>query len=421
MKKLLPILAVILFSCLSSAQEMVLADLICVDDIWYEIEPLVGGDNLWTARVVGIHTMEYDDIDIPKGMEEYEGNIVIPPTITYEGESYPVEEIAPHAFEGTVELEIIEDDWYPEFYEIPVSNLTSVTLPSTIQRIGEYAFAYCCKLTSIKIPGFVEIGEGAFELCNNLKSVQTDDIKDWLSITFWDYSSNPLCQGGDLYVKGQKVTDLVIPDDAWGIYDYAFYGCSSLTSVSIPNSISDIGEEAFSGCANLATVELHCSTIGTWFAGYPIKNLILGNEVMSIGNGAFFGCDKLSTVTIPNSATSIGTSAFENCSGLTAVTLSSKLSEIGDKAFYGCRNIKEVTALCKRPTPITANVFPYRTTQKLYVPQGCTSVYEAADYWWQFMDIIEKGSSDLKGDMNDDGVLTITDAVIIIDKILGNQ
>ena len=59
--------------------------------------------------------------------------------------------------------------------------------------------------------------------------------------------------------------------DVTGISDYAFYGCSGLTSVTIPNSVTSIGNSAFSGCSGLTSVTIP-------------------NSVTSIGEDTFWGC-----------------------------------------------------------------------------------------------------------------------------------
>ena len=126
---------------------------------------------------------------------------------------------------------------------------------------------------------------------------------------------------------------LVIPDTVTyngttysvsSIGDYAFRGCSGLTSVTIPNSVTSIGNYAFAYCSGLTSVTIP-------------------NSVTSIGYLAFYGCSGLTSVTIPNSVTSIGSSAFSGCSGLTSVTIGNSVTSIDYMAFYGCSGLTSVT------------------------------------------------------------------------------
>ena len=82
-----------------------------------------------------------------------------------------------------------------------------------------------------------------------------------------------------------------------------------------------------------------------------------------------------------------------------------------------------MTALNPTPVAISSRVFPDRVKQTLYVAKGSKDAYKAADVWKEFKTIAEVGSSPevVKGDMNGDGVLTIIDALIIIEMILSNQ
>ena len=220
--------------------------------------------------------------------------------------------------------------------------LTSVTIPNSITTIEERTFNWCQHLTSVTIPSSVtSIGEGAFGNCYGLTSVYISDIAVWCNIEFYNSSSNPLGAAHNLYLNGQEVKDLVIPNSVTSIGNYAFYGCSGLTSVTIPNSVTSIGEFAFSDCSGLTSV-------------------IIPNSVTSIGACAFSGCSGLTSVTIPNGVTSIEYATFKNCSSLTSVTIGNSVSSIGQDAFYGCRGMTSLT-IPDGITSIVSGAFKYCT------------------------------------------------------------
>ena len=122
---------------------------------------------------------------------------------------------------------------------------------------------------------------------------------------------------------------VVIPETIEGypvteIGYYAFYDCTSLTSVAIPNSVTSIGDHAFMSCASLASVTIP-------------------NSVTSIGDEAFYNCKSITSLTIPNSVTNIGTKAFALCKSLTHVTISDSVTNIGDEAFWTCTALRSIT------------------------------------------------------------------------------
>ena len=181
------------------------------------------------------------------------------------------------------------------------SSLTSIVIPESVTSIGLCAFSGCSSLTSIEIPDSVtSIGDSAFYDCSSLTSVYITDIETWLNIDFLCYDSNPCCNGADLYLNNEKLTEVVIPDSVTSIDDYAFSGCSSLTSIIIPDSVTSIGDYAFSGCNSLTSI-------------------VIPDRVTSIGTSAFAWCSSLTSIVIPDSVTSIGDSAFYNCSSLTSI------------------------------------------------------------------------------------------------------
>ena len=158
----------------------------------------------------------------------------------------------------------------------------------------------------------------------------------WCNINFAYVSSNPLYYAHHLYVNGEEVKDLVIPNGVTSIGQSAFSGCSGLTSVTIPNSVT------------------------------------------SIDNHVFSGCSVLTSVTIPNSVTSIGESAFSNCSGLTSVTIPSSVTSIGGSAFFGCHFVKEnfvnnSSLSAEEEDYWSAGVHDYETNDGLLIDSTCVA------------------------------------------------
>ena len=204
-------------------------------------------------------------------------------------------------------------------------SLTSITIPDSVTSIGSYAFSECSGLTSITIPDSVtSIGGFAFRGCSSLTSVYIDDLVSWCTISFTFSYTNPLSYGASLYLNGELITDLIIPDSVTSIGSSAFNGCRGLTSVTIPDSVTSIGSSAFEGCSSLTSVTIP-------------------DSVTSIGSSAFEGCSSLTSVTIPDSVTSIGSSAFAGCSSLESITIPHSVTEIGKSAFEGCSSLTSAT------------------------------------------------------------------------------
>lgn len=257
MKKQLLLLAMMMLPMVATNIFAVEAE---INGLWYE---LVSKTN--EAKVVQYKDKNY-----------YSGNIVIPETIEYEGATY------------------------------------------IVTSIGEDAFHICWQLTSITIPNSVKrIGKSAFWECGGLTSVHITDLEAWCKITFDSFYSNPLYYSKHLFLNGAEIKDLVIPNSVTSIGNYAFLICRGLTSVTIHNSVTSIGEYAFYYCSGLTSA-------------------IIGNSVKSIGEKAFSNCSSLTSVTIGNSVTSIEMYAFEKCKDLTVITIPNSVTSIAKQAFYHC-------------------------------------------------------------------------------------
>ena len=240
------------------------------------------------------------------------------------------------------------------------TGLTSVTIPNSVTSIGYYAFQGCSGLTSVTIPNSVTTIEGyAFCDCTSLTSVHITDLAAWCKITFNSLDSNPLTFAHHLFLNGEEIMDLVIPNSVTSIRSAAFAGCTGLTSVTIPNSVTSIEGSAFYECSGLTTITIP-------------------NSVTSIGEGAIANCTGLSSVTIPNSVTAIRYGTFSGCSGLTSVTIPNSVTSIGGLAFYNCSGLTSVT-IPNSVTTIEKSAFKFcRSLTSLTIPNSVTSIGEGA-------------------------------------------
>ena len=179
-----------------------------------------------------------------------------------------------------------------------IAGCKKTTIPNSVTSIGDYAFSGCSGLTSITIPYSVaSIRVGTFKDCIGLKSIVVEEGNT-------KYDSRNNCNAiiessSNTLIAGCKKT--TIPNSVTSIGDYAFSGCSGLTSITIPNSVTSIGDYAFLECG--------------------LTSVSIPNSITSIGDYAFSGCSGLTSVVIPNSVTCIENDAFERCESLTSIII----------------------------------------------------------------------------------------------------
>ena len=275
---------------------------------------------------------------------QYKGDIVIPEAITYEGKEYTVTAIGESAFsqrnitsitfpnsitsvgraafaycnalDSVVlpeKVTVINDMAFasceglrrvviPEGVTLidntafnSCYSLDSLIIPNSVTRIEDWAFALCKGLTYVEMSrGLTYVGRGAFGDCSALNTVIIPDLSSWSMINFGDYNSNPLTTTKTLKINNEEIRDLVIPDDVTYIGDYAFRGCTNITSVTMGENVTKIGTSAFYGCKNCASITI-------------------GENVTSIGSWAFYGCSAMTSLkSLPRKVPSTTSNSFDS-------------------------------------------------------------------------------------------------------------
>ena len=147
----------------------------------------------------------------------------------------------------------------------------------------------------------------------------------------------------------------------------------------------------------------------------------------TIDDEAFCHCSKFAgEMVFPNSVTTIGTAAFNLCSGITSVHFGKNVKEIGAHAFLQDDAITKVTCTRERPASIQDNTFTdaVYSNATLTVPKGTYSMYIVTTGWLKFDNIVESEEENpepLKGDVNGDGKVNVSDVTALINIILHVQ
>ena len=185
------------------------------------------------------------------------------------------------------------------------TNMTSISIPSSVVSVGNNAFAGC---TSLPVEGYIRYADCfAVEVIDKNQSTYT--LKE---------GTRFLNKG--LFQNCHSLQSITIPNSVKEISEYAFKYCSNLTNITLPEGLRTIDNYAFDGC-------------------YALTNITLPEGLTTIGVSAFCNCNALTNITLPEGLTTIGNYAFSLCSGLTNITLPESLTYIGENAFANCSSL----------------------------------------------------------------------------------
>ncbi len=172
----------------------------------------------------------------------------------------------------------------------------TLTLPETVEVIGEGAFADLEGLKTIIIPGTVkEISANAFRNNKDLENVIMEEGVTTIGVS--------------AFMDCRNLKNVVFPDSLTSMGSQCFYLCTSLARVELPDNISHIASYSFSNCTNLS-------------------NVILPKNLTTIEVSAFSYCTSLTEISLPSLLTKIDASAFSLCYNLDNIDTSENINFI---------------------------------------------------------------------------------------------
>ena len=343
------------------------------------------------------------------------------------------------------------------------SQVSSITLPQGMKRLGRHVFFYCLNLTSLTLPeGMEEIGMMCFGSCNltsvNLPStmVKLDSCAlqdnpftsiNLKNVKFVGHQAFSMCTNLTSVTSNGKLEEIVgaaftrcplttayLPEGLLTINMNAYFRCTNLTTVTIPSTVTTITGNPCVGATSLrAFTVAPGSEYFTTYNGclYATGGHTLKPEANRAEGDAPAGLTALVGVPtgwqqrllhVPEGVTVIANQAAREVTSITEVELPSTLVEIRGSAFGSITGITRVTCLATMP-PVCVSDFTDAVYQNatLYVPMRSLERYRNAAKWCNFQHIegIDTGDEpDLRGDVNSDGVVDIDDVTALIGLVL---
>lgn len=270
MKRLVLIAIVFLFASLGAYSQSFSARLAGGDQLCFQITDTTHKK----AEIVRVKALGNTQFSLPSG------DLVIPSTVKYKETVYYVMSIGESAFSGAEEL-------------------TSVSIPSSIQRIGDKAFSGCSNLKSVVFPSCKPtIGEDAFEGCNSLSSVSFGS--DWQAVDFQVFAAAESLKEVFIPARVNKITGLK-------------------TIASLERIEVDANNKAFSSHDGMLYSKDGLTLYACPRAKYGQVSILSGTE--TVLDGAFGNCIKVDGIILPSSIHAFAFDEFAGCSSLQRIVM----------------------------------------------------------------------------------------------------
>lgn len=334
----------LLFLALIVSATTLYAETVKIGNLYYSLSAT-------TAQVV-------NDQSSDKSVYKDYTSVTVPASVTYNNYTYPVTSIGTSAFEN-------------------LTNLQSVTLPTSVTTIGTDAFYGCTKLGSVNLEeGLTTINLRAFYNCNLTEITIPSTVT---SIGNAAFKGNPTttivwkpadCSIGSddsapFYSTNSQVTSFTFADGVEVVPAYICKNMSLLDTIVLPASVNRLGQYAFMNCTNLKSINLPVTqkTLPQSFLEgcTSLETIVLPATLTTISTDAFYGCSSLKNVNLHEGITTIYQRAFQNCK-LESVTIPSTVTSIGSSAFKG-NPTKSVTWLPANCSVGTGDNAPFYGSQ----------------------------------------------------------
>ena len=238
--------------------------------------------------------------------------------------------------------------------------LTELNLKGNGETVINYdAFYSNDALKKISLAGIKTIGDGAFEYCGDLNSV--------------NFGEGLLSIGSDAFRYCPNIETVSLPESLTTINDGAFKRCSKLTSIDIPNKVTKLNDNTFAYCTSLKNVSIGsgCTSISaTAFVNTSSIDRITvseGNKNFTVVDGVLYNKDMTTLVlypkncsgefAVPDTVTTIADYAFDNSPNITKVTIGKNVKTIGFYAFSGNKKLETVEFTGNNLTSIEDEAF----------------------------------------------------------------
>lgn len=281
------------------------------------------------------------------------GNLIIPDSVTYNGNTYIVTSIIDYALQYC-------------------SELTSLTIPESMRNIGAAAFKGCgmdtinynaINCTIFDINNSYNIH--SFYGCNNVTSLNIGSNVSLIPTHLCDHFPN--------------LVEVNIGNGVTSIPNNFLSNNNELTTITIPQSVTLFGTNVFDGCIELTHV-YYSGSIAQWCSitfGNELSNPIYYAKRLYLNDSS----PAITNLTIPSWISEIKHYAFINCTTLVSIVFPNSITMIGQQAFAGCSGLNSITMKCYPPNLYTNSFTNHTINIPVHVPCGALSSYMNAGIW----------------------------------------